>query len=98
MVGTREGQPRCRLLAGAALDAVARAVTLLSPMPPHDSDRKLHSSSSPYVRTVAPWIEVAFLAGLSPQRLRALMTGAPATAEEVDGLRRCLPDWQQRPR
>ena len=41
--------------AGTALDAVARAVTLFSPMGPHDSDRQVTQLELACVRSGRTW-------------------------------------------
>ena len=80
--------------AGAALDAVARAVTLLSPMPPDDSDRQLTQLELACIRSGRTLDQVAFLARIPASRLQAIIAGAPMSTEERQAPVRILPDWK----
>ena len=73
---------------------VARAVTLLSPMPPHDSDRQVTQLELACVRSGRTLDQVAFLARISMSRLQALIAGEPMTIDERQALMRLLPDWK----
>ena len=75
---------------------VARAVTLLSPMPPQDSDRQVTQLELACVRSGRSLDQVAFLARIPLSRLQALIAGAPLTNEERQALMRVLPDWKPR--
>ena len=81
--------------AGTALDAVARAVTLFSPMP-HDSDRQVTQLELACVRSGRTFDQVAFPARIPMSRLQALIAGAPVTIEERQALMQVLPDWKPR--
>ena len=98
MVATREEQPTSSSATlGAALDAVARAVTLLlSPMPPHDSDRQVTQIELACVRSGRTLDQVAFLARIPMSRLQAIIAGAPMSTDERQALMRVLPDWKPR--
>ena len=70
------------------------AVTLLSPMPPHDSDRQVKELELACVRSGRTLDQVAFLARIPLSRLQALIAGAPMTIDERQALMRVLPDWK----
>ena len=81
--------------AWGALYAVARARdTLLSPMPPHDSDRQVTQLELACVRSGRTLDQVAFLARIPMSRLQALIAGEPVTIDERQALMRVLPDWK----
>ena len=66
----------------AALDAIARAVTLIFPMPPHDNDRQVTELELACVRNGRTLDQVAFLARISLPRLQAIIAGASVTIDE----------------
>jgi hypothetical protein len=69
-------------------------VTLLSPMPPHDSDRQVKELELACVRSGRTLDQVAFLARIPISRLEALIAGAPMSIDERQALMRVLPDWK----
>ena len=75
-------------------DSRRAAVTLLSPMPPHDNDRQVKELELACVRSSRTLDQVAFLARIPLSRLKALIAGAPMTIEERQALMRVLPDWK----
>ena len=70
------------------------AVTLLSPMPPHNSDRQIKELELACVRSGRTLDQVAFLARIPMSRLQAIIAGAPVTIDERQALMRVLPDWK----
>ena len=77
-------------------DSRRAAVTLLSPMPPHDSARQVTQLELACVRSGRTLDQVAFLARIPLSRLQALIAGAPVTIEERQAVMRVLPDWKPR--
>ena len=71
-------------------------MTLLSPMPPHNSDRQIKELELACVRSGRTLDQVAFLARIPMSRLQAIIAGAPVTIDERQALMRVLPDWKPR--
>ena len=63
-------------------------MTLLSPMPPHDSDRQVKELELACVRSGRTLDQVAFLARIPLSRLQALIAGEPMTIDERQTLMR----------
>ena len=69
-------------------------MTLLSPMPPHNSDRQIKELELACVRSGRTLDQVAFLARIPMSRLQAIIAGAPVTIDERQALMRALPEWK----
>ena len=80
--------------ASAVLDALAHAVMLLRPAPPHDGSRTVAHLEQAVIRSGHTWAEISHLSGLGRERLANVVAGDPLTKDERAALRRVLADWQ----